>query len=470
MLSQPYQKEFRRAPAVLTAGVLVGGFVFSMAMTLPGELSYDSVIQLLEGRTAAYSGWHPPVMSWLLGLADAAWPGAALFVLANAAMMLVSMLSLLRLSPYTSWAAPVVALGCILLPQFAIYQGIVWKDVLFANAAIAGFIALAQAAVRWPELLWRVALLATALVLLIIAALARQNGPIMLVAAAVSFVWILRDQGAAATRALQAGGAALLIALTVFGAASALLNMRTLPTRGAAKQLRVLEAYDLVAALTLDPGLQLPELSDASLLDAMRSARSYYSPVRSDTLARAQTLQSALIKATDDVLHGPWLDLVVHHTGLYLRERAAVFRWVFLTPDLSRCVPYVVGLRGPAPALRALGMQERVDSRDEFASSYGRRLIGTLVFSHPIYLALALLEFAFLLYRRRIADGVLACLLAGGMAVTASFLFVSIACDYRYLYFLDMAALIGLFYIAGDPRLTDGAARTRKTWAVPEVA
>src|SRR4051794_41861139 len=109
-----------------------------MAATLPGELSYDSVIQLLEGRSAAYSGWHPPIMSWLLGLGDAAIPGAALFVCANALVLTGALLSLPWLAPRTSWATPLVALACVVLPQFVIYQGIVWKDVLFANAVVVG--------------------------------------------------------------------------------------------------------------------------------------------------------------------------------------------------------------------------------------------------------------------------------------------------------------------------------------------
>ena len=66
--------------AKVTAGVIFAGFVFSLAANLPGHMSFDSVIQLVEGRTGAYAGWHPPVTSWLLGLLDAILPGTALFV------------------------------------------------------------------------------------------------------------------------------------------------------------------------------------------------------------------------------------------------------------------------------------------------------------------------------------------------------------------------------------------------------
>ena len=44
-------------------------------------MSYDSVVQLADGRSGHYDSWHPPVMAWLLGLFDALLPGPGLFLL-----------------------------------------------------------------------------------------------------------------------------------------------------------------------------------------------------------------------------------------------------------------------------------------------------------------------------------------------------------------------------------------------------
>ena len=44
-------------------------------------------------------------------------------------------------------------------------------------------------------------------------------------------------------------------------------------------------------------------------------------------------------------------------------------------------------------------------------------------------------------------------MLAGSLAFAASFFVVSVACDYRYLYPLDLAAITGLLYAALDPPL-----------------
>ena len=84
--------------AQVTAGVIFAGFVFSLAANLPGHMSYDSVIQLVEGRTGAYAGWHPPVTSWLLGALDAVLPGTALFVVIDALLIYGSLWALMRLA------------------------------------------------------------------------------------------------------------------------------------------------------------------------------------------------------------------------------------------------------------------------------------------------------------------------------------------------------------------------------------
>ena len=68
----------------------------------------------------------------------------------------------------------------MLTPQWLLYQGNIWKDVLFADAAIAGFAAPGG---------WRphAASLADPLLLLLtLAALTRQNGVLLLPVAAVT--------------------------------------------------------------------------------------------------------------------------------------------------------------------------------------------------------------------------------------------------------------------------------------------
>jgi hypothetical protein len=425
------------------------GFVFSMAANLPGTLSYDSVIQLMEGRTGVYSGWHPPVMSWLLGLSDWVMPGAALFVVGVALLFFASLLSLLWLMPRVSWFGAVVTAVCMLTPQVLLYQGIVWKDVLFANSAVAAFLALAHLSLRWRNSRARYGLIGVAVFCLTLAALTRQNGIVLLPFGAFALGWSARRNGL--PRAWRTAAVFCTCVVVLMAGASALFALRTAPERGTTKEIRILEFYDLNGALAREPNLPLPLLAqrDPALLSGMRGdGRKLYSPIRSDTLALSQRLQAELGRAPDSILHRPWFDFVVHHPGLYLRERAEVFRWVFVTPDIAACVPYVVGFRGPQPTMKALGFRPRVSPRDKLMNRYGQALIHTPLFSHVTFLTLALFEIGFLLRRRQAADIVLASMLTGAIVFCATFFFISLACDYRYFYVLDLTALTMLVYVA----------------------
>ncbi len=42
-------------------------------------------------------------------------------------------------------------------------------------------------------------------------------------------------------------------------------------------------------------------------------------------------------------------------------------------------------------------------------------------------------------------------LLVSALAFVATFFIISVACDYRYLYFLDVAAMGAAVYVAADP-------------------
>src|SRR3984957_8394511 len=126
----------------IASAILLFGFAAMLAMNGPGQLSYDSVSQLADGRASFYNSWHPPVMAWLLGLFDRLVPGTLLFLIFQSLLLLGALLALLWLKP-RGWASAVLAAAIVAMPQWLLYQGEIWKDILFANAAIAGFAALA---------------------------------------------------------------------------------------------------------------------------------------------------------------------------------------------------------------------------------------------------------------------------------------------------------------------------------------
>jgi hypothetical protein len=440
---------------IATAAIILAGFVFCLAADLPGHLSYDSVIQLLEGRTGRYANWHPAVMSWLLGLADAVVPGASLFVVFDALLFFGSLLGLLLIRRKASWASAAVAALLLLSPQVLLYQGVVWKDVLFADAGVAGFVCLAFAGERWGNAKFRFALISAAVVLFVLAALVRQNGAIVALSGAAALGWIAAQQAPAhpLRRAMLYGGSALLAAGLLATSAAFALATRSVGDSGPKVQLQLLQSYDVIGAVAKQPGLDLSKIADddPELETLIRTVGvRVWSPERNDTLGNTKVLEAGLDNADPGIIAAQWRDLIVHRPWLYLRVRAEVFRWVFLTPDLEQCLPYEVGVDGPPTVMAALGLTERLDARDVALEHYAHIFVGTPVLSHAAYAVLALIALLILLRRRRAPDIAVAFMLVAALGFAASFFAISIACDYRYLYFLDLATMVAIFYLALD--------------------
>ncbi|HET6972099.1 MAG TPA: hypothetical protein VFH92_13310 [Phenylobacterium sp.] len=445
-----------RGPALFAyLAVLAAGVVALFHFNFPGHLSWDSVSALHEGRFHVRETWNPAIYSWLLGALDRISPNATAWVGLSALLLFGSWAALAALRPRASWLAPIVALGVVALPQASIYPAIYWKDVLFAETSVAGFVVLALG-VRdgMPRTPW-LALLASA-VLFAAAGLLRQNGLIFAGAAAVSLTWV----GWAEARWRSAGRAGgWLVGVAVLTLAfSALLQPQGpgAPDSAGGKGVRLLQTYDMIAGLAFQPGRKLPaidraEPQAAEILETR--APKVYSPERIDTLSADPNVGGALGQVPTAQIRAEWVRLVTQDTGLYLRARLAAFRQVFATPDIDSCLPIEVGVEGPPLLLKALKMTSRADARDDRLYNYTTWFLDTPAMSHVAYAALALVGMGLLLVRRRPADLMMAALLGGALTFTASFFVISIACDYRYLYALDIAALTGLLYLALDPRL-----------------
>ena len=137
----------------------------------------------------------------------------------------------------------------------------------------------------------------------------------------------------------------------------------------------------------------------------------------------------------------------------YALRRLDVFRWTFATPVVDRCLPVYLGVEGPPKQMERLDLDVRRSEMDRKLYNYATWFFDTPAMSHVAFAALALVVMILLLVRRESQDLAIAGLLGAALAFTASFAVISIACDYRYLYFLDLAAISGALYLAVDPRL-----------------
>jgi hypothetical protein len=443
--------KFRKylAPGLLTAGL---GAI--LALNWPGQMSYDSVMQLADGRSGHYDSWHPVVMAWLLGLFDAIARGPGLYLAFTILLLWGAWLILLRISR-PGLGAAFLLIPLLLTPQLVLYQGTIWKDVLFADAAIAAFAVLAAAAACWTNTRARLAWLVLSAMLLSLATLARQNGVLLVPIAALS-LGVIAARKASRRDGWRFGISLLAASLVISAAANFALSFRSDGGEGAQSQLRLAQTYDLVGAARLDPRIRFPVLEEkAPRLDAAirKDGVPLYSPRLVDTLEPAAPLQTEIGSAPQGAIFAAWSDLVFHHPALYLRVRWPVFHWVVAPPDLLQCHPDVVGVDGPNEVLNALGLREQIRPQDRFLYFYVAQFIGTPVLSHLLFAALALLALALLIRRGQGSDIAIAGLMVGALIFGLSFYVISIACDYRYLYFLDMAAMTGAL------KLTSGCER-----------
>ncbi len=426
-------------PRRIASAILIAGFALMLAMNAPGQLSYDSVAQLADARAGLYNSWHPPVMDWLLGLFDRLVPGTLLFLIFQSLLLLVALLALLWLQP-RGWRSVVLAAAIVLTPQWLLFQGEIWKDMLFADAAIAGFAALAfYAQTR------RLAGLVLAALLLALASSVRQNGLVVLPMAAVSLGLIARCQGGSAWRQ---GLFFLLAALALGGALNLVLASRTDGGEGASAELRRGQTYDLVGALAGEPSLALPLDADPALDRLLRiRGRALYSPLQSDSFAADPAISQALSNAPDGAIDGAWRALVLEHPLLYFRTRWADFAAVVTNPDPVICHFISIGVTGPPALLKQLGLTAGIRPQDRLLADYVRMFFTTPIYSHLAWGALAVVLMTVLIRRGEPADLAIAGLLAAAILFTMTFLVISIACDYRYLVFLDLSAMASALYL-----------------------
>jgi hypothetical protein len=446
-------------PRSALRAVLAAGFLVMLGANLPGHLSYDSVAQLYEGHFHLRETWGPALYAWLLGLFDAVVPGTALYVTVSGLMLVASLASLSDLRPRTSWWAVPVAALVVLTPQLLVYQAIVWKDIAFANTALAGLVCVAHAARIWPKTGRRWLFLAAALVLLAVASQVRQNGIIVAFLGAIALGWIA---GAAQVpqgwrwRKGLAYGLGGFLAVAVAGQAMTVLSIppHSPPDPGVKTGLRIVQNYDLIGAVALDPNYKLPIMGAADAVDtAMILQRSplEYSGRRVDFIDRDQALSDALWKVPEAASGKQWFDLIFKHPALYLKVRWEDFRWLVAPPVIDWCLPVYVGVDAPADKMEPLKLTHRYVQSDIELSNYSSWFLDTPIYSHLFYAAISLVLAGLFLWRRQPADIALAALQLSGLAFMSSFFIISIACDYRYLYFTDLAALAGLIYAAVDP-------------------
>jgi hypothetical protein len=438
-----------------TFRVIAAFWLVVVALNSPGHLSYDSIVQLNEARSRSYAGLHPPLMSYLMMLFDAVVPGTALFVLFMQALFFGAVMIVVLSARHVGfWTPVIVALGC-LHPLVVVYQGIVWKDVLFANLGVFAF-ALLFAAQRLDG--WRRhAIYALAVLTAACSGLMRQNGVFVLMVLAMGIIHLETRSSSllAWTGKIVAGGAgaASVLALVTVGT-NALIraSANSMPENAYEAGLGMLMRYDIAGILARNNAADMALFRERGIdTDALRrDAVTYYMGDRLDWLNQAQSFRDDFGKVTFSELVAGWAAMVAANPIAYLRHRLSVFRWMMWPPDIIKCLPLHTGILGPADLISQLDLPEGYRSSDKILQrySYGY-FVHTPLFRNLLFFLVAIAMLAILPLRHgwRAAMPAMA-LLVAAVLFSLSWIAIGIACDMRYMYFLPLSMFVSIVMLS----------------------
>ena len=444
---------YRLSAERVTQAILVAGFLLVIAANMPGHLSNDSVRQLHEAHLGVRETWGPVVYAAILGVFDQIVPGTGLYLVCSIFLLFATLWGLMRLCTRVSWFAPVVALVLVASPTVMLYQGIVWKDVLFANLGVASFVILAHVARLWRAGSKPWLAIATLIVALALAAQVRQNGSVIVIVAGLTLVWNLRNLGWA--RALTWGIGLIASVLVVSQGLSVICKPAKSQVEGLESQgFRSIFQYDILGTVAHDKSLRLSVIETYDPVkerNILTYAVPLYAPERIDFISLDPRGEGAIGAVPTDVLARQWVDLVTRHPLTYLSHRLDVFRETFMTPNIDSCIPIFVGVDGPKAELEDLRIPLSVDPTDQKLYNYSSQFLDTPFFSHIAYGLIGALSVTLLCFRKTCIDVAIIGMVVAGFAFASTFFLISIACDYRYIYFLDLASIVSLFYLSLDP-------------------
>jgi hypothetical protein len=441
---------WRLAPAGTVRFIVIATWLLVLALNAPGQLSSDSIYQMTEGMTGIYASMHPPVMSALLGLLYRIFPGTGLYLLVTGipffgALLLVSSRSRPRI-------LPLIALLCLMLsPLILIYQGTVWKDILFGNLVAGSFASVTAAGTAKRDgctgasIAWILASIGCAA----LAILVRQNGAIVLPFLGLSIGSLAIGPGRVRTALSFGFGSAILAILCAWGISALVSATAVSQVNDIALGLRSLQQYDIAGIAAQRPvtAPRVPGVHPAEVQQYLEALAKNYSPERDDTLGNVPELVP-FDRSGDQAMSHLWWQLVSHYPLAYLVHRFQFYRWLLFPPQPGRCLPFYVGVYGPPAMLTQLGLRETVRPGDQALFRYGTLFLNSPLYWNGAWLLLAaglLLGFT----RYLPAELPTACLLASSISIAASFLFVGIACDMRYCYVVPVAVAVALARLTG---------------------
>ena len=427
-----------RRSALLIIAMIVAGFGLTLLVFYPGVMTYDAKFVYEDIAKGLRGDWQSPVMTSLWALIDPIAPGSASIFLLIVTMYWLGF-GLLALALARRSVGPAFALLLLALsPPALVLVGIIWRDVLFADAWLLAAALTFIIADRGVGL--RVPMQAIALGLLALGVLLRPNA---LIAAPILAAYILWPTQFSCKRATilfvpAAVGLFALVQVVYYG------------MLGATRQnpLQSIMVFDLGGISHFTKQNQYPVTwSDAETQLLLNGC---YKPTEWDIYWRLEPCQFVMhrLEAGEKLFGTPaltaaWARAVTRHPIAYLQHRAA-FMWNFLsranltlwTHDLDDASKLPLAGRPAFVALVA------IDSA----------LKPTPLLRAGPWLLVCLAVCAIGWRRRDTPAGAFAIGVCGSAAIyVLTFFSVGVASDFRYAYWAVLAGISGTVVVAMRP-------------------
>ena len=363
--SSDSQRCLTRRTVYLQVGFVVLCFLVSCVVNFPGHYNYDTLVQLIEGRTLVYNSMNPPVMSALLGISDRIVTGTAVYFLVVNGIFYIcfAIMSVIYKFAMATW---IVLIVIFFLPVFLLLQGLLAKDILFANASLFGLCLLH---VSRREGRWATASFWLASACLTLAVMARQQGSVVLLAGlAIILLSTPAAPGASETLRSRLKPAAIFLGAVMIEVivANAAISMSAKggPANVMAVGTKAIEFYDISGVYAHDKSVEFALLKkhgvEVGMLPAYIAAN--YGPDRWDRLENSNISYAWTILGLPlSVMTQQWLTIIVGHPLAYLQHRLDVFRYFMGFGDRSKCY-YISNIGVPtdvtsAPLVAELHLQ-----------------------------------------------------------------------------------------------------------------
>jgi hypothetical protein len=427
-----------RRSALPIAAMMVAGFALTLLVFYPGVMTYDARFVHEDIAKGTLGDWQSPVMTVLWALIDPIAPGpASMFLLIVTLYWLAFGLLAYTVARQSIWPAVTVLLLALSPPAF-VFQGIIWRDVLFANSWLLAAVLCFAAANSRAKL--RLLAQAVALALLALGVMLRPNALIAAPLLAVGIAWPQRFSWKRAAVLYVPAGLALfaLVQLVYYGALKA---TRQHP-------LQSIMVFDLGGISHFTKQNQFPvRWSEAETRQLLNTC---YQPTQWDIYWRIEPCEFVMHRLEGDKLFGTpaiskaWRRAVLTHPLAYLEHRAA-FMGNFLARE--NLTMWTADVYDPAKTVFA--------DRPAFNAllAIHDALKATPLFRAGSWLILCVVVCVLAWRRRDTAAGVFAIGACGsGALYVLTFFAVGVASDFRYAYWAVLAGIAGAVALSRPER------------------